>query len=76
MFCKREYQIGIVVTQQNDKYTQLKGGYLDMYDGIRSKVICTTKFNENSNLSTTHKDRHDLDREDESGRKIYIRTRT
>ena len=30
---------------------KLKGKYLDMYDRIRSEDLCTTKFEENSDLS-------------------------
>ena len=32
---------------------KLKGKYLDMYDRVRSEVLHTIKFDENSNLSTT-----------------------
>ena len=28
--------------------------YLDMYDGVRSEVLCATKFDEKSDLSTTY----------------------
>ena len=28
--------------------------YLDMYEGIQTEVISTTRFNENSDLSTTY----------------------
>ena len=33
---------------------KLKGEYLDMYDGVRSPVLYTTKFDEISDLSTTY----------------------
>ena len=41
---------------------KLNGEYLDMHDGVKSKVLCTTKFNENSNLSTTYLGRIDMTR--------------
>ena len=28
--------------------------YLDMYDEVRSEILCTTKFDENSDLSTMY----------------------
>ena len=37
-----------------DTPDKLKGEYLDMYDGVRSEVLCTTKFDENSDISTTY----------------------
>ena len=33
---------------------KLKGEYLDMYDGVKSEVLNTTKFDENSDLSMTY----------------------
>ena len=33
---------------------KLKGEYLDMHEGIQLKVISTTRFDENSDLSTTY----------------------
>ena len=32
----------------------LKGEYLDMYKEIQSEILCTTRFDENSDLSTTY----------------------
>ena len=32
----------------------MKGEYLDMYEGIQTEVISTTRFDENSDLSTTY----------------------
>ena len=40
----------------------LKGEYLDMYEGIQSEVISTTRFDENSDLSTTYLGRVDTTR--------------
>ena len=37
----------------------LKEGYLDVYDGIQSKVVSTTRFDENSDLSTAYLGRSD-----------------
>ena len=28
--------------------------YMDMYEGIQSEIVSATRFDENSNLSTTH----------------------
>ena len=39
---------------------KLKGEYLDMYKGIQSEVIITTRFNENSDLNTTYLGRIDI----------------
>ena len=33
---------------------KLRGDYLDMYEGIQSEVISSTRFDENSDLSTTY----------------------
>ena len=38
----------------NDTPEKLKGEYLDMYEGIQPEVISTTRFDENSDLSTTY----------------------
>ena len=35
-----------------DTPEKLKGEYLDMYKGIQSEVISTTRFDENSDLNT------------------------
>ena len=37
-----------------DTPEKLKGEYLDMYEGIQSEILSTTKFNENVDLSTTY----------------------
>ena len=37
-----------------DSPEKLKGDYLDMYEGIQSKVISTTRFNEILDLSMTY----------------------
>ena len=39
---------------------KLKGDYLDMYRGIQSEVISTTRFDENSDLSTTYLGKIDI----------------
>ena len=37
-----------------DQPEKLKGEYLDLYEGIQSEILSTTRFDENSNLSTTY----------------------
>ena len=32
----------------------LKSNYLDMYEGVHAKMVCTNRFDENSDLSMTH----------------------
>ena len=41
---------------------KLRGEYLGMYKGIQSEVISTTRFDENSDLSTTYLCRTDITR--------------
>ena len=41
---------------------KLKGDYLDMYEGIQSEVIGTTRFDESSDFSTTYLGRIDIAR--------------
>ena len=33
---------------------KLKEEYLDMYEGIQSEILSTTRFDDNSDLSTTY----------------------
>ena len=37
-----------------DMPEKLKEEYLDIYDGIQSEILSTTRFDENSDLSTTY----------------------
>ena len=37
-----------------DTPEKLKGEYLDMYEGIQTEVVSSTRLNENSDLSTTY----------------------
>ena len=37
-----------------DTSENLKGEYLDVYEGIQSEILSTTRFDENSYLSTTY----------------------
>ena len=46
----------------DDTQEKLKGEYLDMYEGIQSEVISITRFDENSDLSTTYLGRVDITR--------------
>ena len=43
-----------------DTPEKLKGEYLDVYEGIQSEIFSTTRFDENSDLSTTYLGRVDL----------------
>ena len=45
-----------------DNPEKLKGEYLDMYEGIQSEVISTTRIDENSDFSTTYLGRADITR--------------
>ena len=45
-----------------DMAEKLKGEYLDIYDGIQSEILSTTRFDENSDLSTTYLGRVDTTR--------------
>ena len=37
-----------------DTLEKLKGEYLDVYKGIQSEILSTTRFDKNSDLSTTY----------------------
>ena len=37
-----------------DMLEKLKEEYLDIYEGIQSEIMSTTRFDENSDLSTTY----------------------
>ena len=37
-----------------DTSDKLKGEYLDMYEGVRSEVLCATRLDENTDLSMTY----------------------
>ena len=39
---------------------KLRGEYLDMYEGVQSEVISTTKFDENSSLSMAYLGRRNI----------------
>ena len=45
-----------------DMLEKLKEEYLDVYDGIQSEILSTTRFDENSDLSTTYVERVDKTR--------------
>ena len=45
-----------------DMPKKLKEEYLDIYDGIQSEILSTTRFDENSDLSTTYLGRVDMTR--------------
>ena len=46
----------------SDMPEKLKGEYLDIYEGVQSEILSTTRFNENSDLSTTYLGRVDITR--------------
>ena len=52
LYNKEERQI--LELELGDTQEKLKGEYLDMYVGTQTEVICTTRFDENSDLSTTY----------------------
>ena len=60
----------------SDTLDKLKGEYLDMYYGVKSEVLSTTKFDENSDLSTTYLGRINMTRLDKIKAEVsYIRIR-
>ena len=50
---KKEYR-QVIELDFGDIPDTLKGEYLDMYNGVRLEVLCTTKVDENSDLSTMY----------------------
>ena len=52
----------IIALDSGNMPDKLKGEYLDMYDGVKSEVFCTTQLDENSYLSSTYLDRIDMTR--------------
>ena len=44
----------------DDMSEKLKGKYLDIYKGIQSEILSSTRFDENSDLSTTYLGRVDI----------------
>ena len=42
----------------------LKEEYLDIYEGIQSEILNTTRFDKNSNLSTTYLGKSDRSKND------------
>ena len=51
-----------------DNPDKSRGEYLDMYEGYKLEVLSTTKFDENSDMSTTYLGRIDMTR----ARKIKV----
>ena len=60
----REEDRQVIELDFGDTADKLKEEYLDMYDGVTSEVLCTTKFDENSDLSTMYLGRIDMTRSD------------
>ena len=52
--CNKEEERQILELDFGNTPEKLIGEYLDMYKGIQSKVISTTRFDENSDLSKTY----------------------
>ena len=60
--CNKEEERQILELDFGNIPEKLCGEYLDMYEGIHSEVITTTRFNENLDLSTTYLSRTDVTR--------------
>ena len=58
----KEEERQILELDVGDTTEKLKGEYLDMYEGIQTEVISSTRFNENSDLSTIYLGRMALTR--------------
>ena len=50
---KEEYERPISEIDFWNTSDRLKEEYLDRYEGVNSEILCTTRFNENSDLSMT-----------------------
>ena len=61
MYSKEEKRQAIELEFGNTP-EKLIGDYLEMYKGIQSEIISTTRFHENSDLSTTYLGKIDLTR--------------
>ena len=46
-----------------DMPEKLREEYLDIYDGVKSEILITTRFDENSDLSTTYLGKVDTTRD-------------
>ena len=51
---KDEEKRNVLKLDFGDTPEKLKGEYLDMYEGIQSEILSTTRFDENSDLITTY----------------------
>ena len=58
----REEERQMLELDFGDMSEKLKGEYLDMYEGIQSGILSTTRFDETSDLSTTYLGRVDITR--------------
>ena len=41
----------------------MRSNYLDMHEGVHAEVVCTNRFDENSDLSTTYLEQTEMTRE-------------
>ena len=51
---KEEEERYVLDLDFGDTSEKLKGEYLDVYEGIQLEILSTTRFDENSDLSTTY----------------------
>ena len=58
---KSEFSLQVDLGSTSDKSTE---EYLDRYEGIKSEILNTTRFDENSDLSTTYLGRSSMARND------------
>ena len=52
--CRKEQKEDMLELDFGDTPDKLREEYLDMYKGIQSEILSTTRFDENSDLSTTY----------------------
>ena len=50
----KEEERDVLELDFGDTPEKVKGEYLDVYEGIQSEILSTTRFDENSDLSTTY----------------------
>ena len=54
----------VIALDFSDMPEKLKGEYLDVYEGVRSGILYTIKFEEKSNLGTAYLGRVNISRSD------------
>ena len=63
MYDRLKKDIWVLELDFGNNPDKLSGEYLDMYEGVKSEVLSTTWFHENSDLSMTYLGRIDMIRE-------------